>query len=226
MTRSNYIQLIAKLSESEGIFTTAQAARFGIPRDAMHDAYQSNRLERIFHGAYRMTGTNASRSDELIAAWKLTAPHTFTHERLSASSWDGIVVGGASASNLFEFGNLNLAPYYIYTPKRINTRQSVIKFVKRTISRNDTIFMHGVLATRPERTIYDLLLDNEDHSLVAQVLKDAWQSNRNFNFARLMQFLQNSFSEPTARNIFQELLVHADLYEKVTCYDIRKPCRA
>ena len=38
MVRANHLEAIAQLSESEGVFTTAQAERMGIPRDALHDA--------------------------------------------------------------------------------------------------------------------------------------------------------------------------------------------
>lgn len=80
MKHSNHIEKIAELSESEGVFTTAQAARMGIPRDALHDAVESGRLVRVVRGAYRMVGSGSSFTDELAAIWKLTAPATFSHE--------------------------------------------------------------------------------------------------------------------------------------------------
>lgn len=51
MRYSNHIGAIAELSESEGVFTTAQAARMGVPRDALHDAVESGRLGRVVRGA-------------------------------------------------------------------------------------------------------------------------------------------------------------------------------
>lgn len=47
---SIHLGAIALLSESEGVFTTAQAERMGVPRDALHDAVESGRLERIMRG--------------------------------------------------------------------------------------------------------------------------------------------------------------------------------
>ena len=41
MVRANHLEAIAQLSESEGVFITAQAGRIGIPRDALHDAVES-----------------------------------------------------------------------------------------------------------------------------------------------------------------------------------------
>ena len=43
MTKANHILRIAELSESEGIFTTAQAERMGIPRNALRDAAYERR---------------------------------------------------------------------------------------------------------------------------------------------------------------------------------------
>jgi hypothetical protein len=104
MKHSNHIEKIAELSESEGVFTTAQAARMGIPRDALHDAVESGRLVRVVRGAYRMVGSGSSFTDELAAIWKLTAPATFSHERMRVSDWDGIAVGGSTASALLGIG--------------------------------------------------------------------------------------------------------------------------
>ena len=78
----------------------AQAERIGIPRDALHDAVESGRLKRIVRGAYRMVGFGSSLADELAAIWKLTAPAKFSHERMQVSDWDGIVIGGSTASAL------------------------------------------------------------------------------------------------------------------------------
>ena len=105
MSNSNHIEAIAQLSESESIFTTAQARRMGIPRDALHDAVESGRIERIVRGAYRMVSSGSSFTNELAAIWKLTEPAKFTHERLRASEWDGIVVGGSTALALLEISD-------------------------------------------------------------------------------------------------------------------------
>lgn len=61
------IAAISELSESEGVFTTAQAARMDISRDALAHSCRAGRLERICHGAYRMSGTQRRDTDELNA---------------------------------------------------------------------------------------------------------------------------------------------------------------
>ena len=211
MSNSNHMEAIAQLSESEGVFTTAQAERMGIPRDALHDAVESGRIERVMRGAYRMVGSGSSFTDELAAIWKLTAPAKFTHERLRVSEWDGVVVGGSTASALLEMGGLHLSPYRIYAPRRINTRNDAAKFSRRTVPRGDAMFSHGLPVTRPERTVFDLVVDDEDLSLVADVLRDAWHADRDFDFKRLADLLRGRYEEERAEGLYQALLLDSGL---------------
>lgn len=171
MGRNNYIPQIANLSESEGIFTTAQAKRLGIPRDALHDAYAAGRLERVLRGAYRLVGSGETPADGLAATWKLTDPAKFTWERMR--DWDGIVVGGSTAAAMLGIGDLYLSPYRIYAPRRINSRLADANFAKRVIAPEDVTWISGLPVTRPERTLIDLVLDDEDPSLVEDALADA-----------------------------------------------------
>ena len=56
MKYANNIAAIDELSASEGVFTTAQAQRLGISRNALSHACKVGRLERVAHGAYRLSG--------------------------------------------------------------------------------------------------------------------------------------------------------------------------
>ena len=87
MMYANHISSMNELSASEGVFTTAQSARLGITRNALAHACAVGRAERICHGAYRLTGTPASETDELTAIWKLTKPSLFTWERTAHVGW-------------------------------------------------------------------------------------------------------------------------------------------
>lgn len=211
MVRANHLEAIAQLSESEGVFTTAQAERMGIPRDALHDAVESGRLERVIRGAYRMVGAGSSYTDELAAIWKLTAPENFSYERMRSSNWDGIVIGGATASSLLELGDLYLSPYRIYAPKRINSRKTVASFAKRKVARDEVTFVQGLPVTRPERIVFDLVLDDEDLSLVADVLREAAYVNRDFDFENLANYLRDYYSASQAKGIYEGLLADAGL---------------
>lgn len=185
MTYSNHITALNELSASEGVFTTAQAARLGITRNALSQAVASGRAERIMHGAYRLAGSQSDFTDELAAIWKLTAPSAFTHERMQIENWDGIAIGGSTAASLQELGDFYLSPYRIYAPQRINPRVKSANFAIRKIDIEDVTWIKGLPVTRPERTLVDLCLDNEEWSLV----EDAFNSASNLNFARLEEIV-------------------------------------
>mgnify|MGYP002543540939 CR=1 FL=1 len=172
MNRRDYLSIMNELSASEGVFTTAQAMRLGIPRNVLAKARQAGKLVRIAHGAYRMAGTPASQLDELTAAWKLTDPAKMTHERVPVDAWDGIAVAGNTAS-ILGIGDFYLSPYRILAPRRINSRNVETRFGVRDISRNEVSFASGIPVTSIERTLVDLVLDGEDPSLVEDALSDA-----------------------------------------------------
>lgn len=173
MNRNNYISAISELSASEGIFTTAQAERFGIPRNVIAKACEAGRVVRIAHGAYRMAGVPASQLDDLVALWKLTDSAKMTHERMRPGAWDGIAVAGSTAASIHGIGDFYLSPYRVLSPKRINSRNAESRFGVRSVSRDDVSFVEGVPVTRIERTLVDLVLDGEEPSLVEDALADA-----------------------------------------------------
>jgi len=216
MNNSNHIAAIAELAESERIFTTAQAERLGIPRDALHDAARSKRVERVQRGAYRLVGSGASETDELAALWKLTAPPRFTHERARVSEWDGIAVGGSTAAALLGIGNFYLSPYRIYVSRRINTRNPSVRFGVRNVAREDVTFERGIPVTKLERTVFDLVADSEDPSLVADVLCDAVHKNEDFDFEHLGSLLARKYGEDKARWIYSKLLANSGVLQERT----------
>lgn len=200
-----------ELSESEGVFTTAQAERVGIPRDALHDAVQSGRLERIRRGAYRLMGSGAKPEDELVAIWKLTAPDQFAYERMRENHWDGIAVGGTSAAALLELGDFYLSPYRFLSSHRISTRIKSAHFAMRQVSRADVIFSHGLPLTNLERTMMDLILDHEDPSLIIELVKDIYSPNStiSIDYDRFLSLLSEQFGKTKARQIIDKMLLDA-----------------
>ena len=213
MRRSDHISSIAELSETEGVFTTAQAARTGVPRDALHDGVCAGRLERVAHGAYRLVGSGSEQADELVAIWKLTAPAKFTHERAQAEAWDGVAVGGATAASLLDIGDFYLSPYRIYAPRRINSRNKDASFAVREISRDEVSFERGLPVTMPERTIFDLVVDDEDPSLVADALRDACGAGRSFDIGKLEALLASRYGKRKGEKALVSLLADAGMSE-------------
>ena len=198
MTYSNHIAALNELSASEGVFTTAQAARLGITRNALSQAVTSGRAERIVHGAYRLAGSQGDFTDELAAIWKLTNPAAFTHERMQVGAWDGIAIGGSTAASLQNLGDFYLSPYRIYTPRRINSRMKSASFAIRRVDPDDVSWIKGLPVTRPERTLVDLCLDNEEWSLV----EDSFNSEGNLDYDRLVKII----ADQSERKSVQESL--------------------
>ncbi len=173
MNRKSNRAVINELSASEQVFTTAQADRLGISRDALAKACASGNLVRIVHGAYRMAGVPPTELDELIAVWKLTKPALFLHERASREHWDGIAASGHTAASILGIGDFYLSPYRLVAPSRMRSNALSVTFATRNIEREDVSFSEGLPVTRPERTLVDLVLDEEDPSLVLDALRDA-----------------------------------------------------
>lgn len=197
------IAAISELSESEGVFTTAQAARMDISRDALAHSCRVGRLERICHGAYRMSGTQRRDTDELNAFWKLTNPSLCAWER--KRRWDGIAVSGATAANLQQMGDFYLSPYRMTAPMRINTRNESLSFAKREIAEQDIVWLDGLPVTKPERTLVDLCLDGEDPSLIIDAYNDAL--GRGFNTQRLKDLVEENSKTAKRRELMRPLLM-------------------
>ena len=172
MKYANNIAAIDELSASEGVFTTAQAQRLGISRNASPTPARSGA------SSASPTARIASRcaepetdGDELAAIWKLTASTAFSWER--QAKWDGVAVGGSTAAWLLGIGDFHLSPYRIYAPERINSKIESARFGVRNVDEGDMAWIGGLPVTRAERTLADLCLDCEDPSLVEGAFRDA-----------------------------------------------------
>lgn len=202
MKRFSQGPYIDSLSASEGVFTTAQAERFGISRGALAKACASGRIVRLAQGVYRSAAATSSPWDEVAAAWKLTAPSKMLHERMNRDSWEGFAIGGTTAASLNGIGDFYLTPIRMYTPKRFKTRNSEVHASVRRIDWEDVGFEYGFAVTRIERTIVDLILDDEDLSLVHDAYCDALK--KGFDCMRL-RLIVEGFTGAKARKIHRAL---------------------
>lgn len=202
MTYSDHITTLNELSSSEGVFTTAQAQRLGIPRDALAHACTVGRAERICRGAYRLAGTQSKETDALAAVWKLTDPARFTWER--QAEWDGVAVGGTTAASLQGIGDFFASPYRIYAPRRINSRLETATFATRVINAEDVSWKHGLPFTRLERTLVDLCLDREDPSLIADACRDA--RGVGLDYERLAKLVREASTAPKKKQALEPLV--------------------
>ncbi|WP_462382672.1 hypothetical protein [Senegalimassilia anaerobia] len=81
------------------------------------------------------------------------------------------------------------------------------------MSRRDVSFEQGIPVTRPERTVFDLMLDREDPSLVADALRDAVSSSGGFDFARLEEMLAGKFGKAKGNSLLKALLADSGIPE-------------
>lgn len=203
MTNENHRAKIRELSSKEGIFTTAQAKRFGIPRDALSNACSTGVIRRISQGAYQLVGVRTSENDELLAIWKSTHPDRFSEERIADQDWDGICVGGETAASMWGSDSSTREPYRFYSPKRFNSRKKTASFKKRAIDVADVTVVDDLPITSKERTIVDLVLDKVDHTKTAQVFRELY--DHDFDMIRLQSLLNDYFDHDDASDIVAAL---------------------
>ena len=170
MKHANNIAAIDELSASEGVFTTAQAQRLGISRNALSHACKVGPPERVAHGAYRLSGAPSSETDELAAIWKLTASTAFSWSgKLSGTAWPSVALRPHGS---WESGASTL-PLPHLRSRAHQLKNRVGTFGVRNVDEGDMAWMGGLPVTRAERTLADLCLDCEDPSLVEGAFRDA-----------------------------------------------------
>ena len=144
-----------------------------MPRYALSYAAKSGRIERLRHGAYRLASLPATELDDLVAAYKLTSPDRFTHERMG-EGFDGVAACGATAAHVIGIGDLEPEPWEIAARKRFNSRMGNVRFRVMDLARDDVTWTGGGFpVTRVERTISDLARWAAEESQLANVLVDA-----------------------------------------------------
>lgn len=207
MFRKDNIGAIEELAITEGgIFTSAQAARMGIPRYALSQAAAAGRIDRIYHGAYRLSSSASSELDHLRAAYKLTVPHAFSHERMGA--FDGVAICGRTAAYLFNIGDMHPTPWQIGVPKRFNSRMEGVQFRMMQLVEDDVIWFEGLPVTRIEPTIKRLIEDHEEESLVADAFIDAVRRYGATTFD--MDRLEHELGRKTTESLLTAAGIHDD----------------
>jgi hypothetical protein len=141
----------------------------------------------------RSLRTPTTRLTSAPARRRKAVQKSFAHERLA--SWDGVVVGGATAACALGFGDLHPYPCRMYAPRAIRSTLPEVSAAVRRVDERDVSFALGIPVTRSERTILDLVLDGEDPSLVADALADAARNlaqPKDFDISRLSKLFRES----------------------------------
>lgn len=188
--RDNRAEISELAASEDGVFTSGQAARFGIPRYALSQSAKAGYIERVGHGAYRLTSAMDDGLDSLRAVYKLTSPEAFTYERRGAG-FDGVAACGATAAYVLDVGDLRPTPWEIATPTRFNSRREEVHFRTERLAMDDVMWVRGIPVTRPERTISDLVAADLDLSLVSDVFLDSLRSYGSgpFDISKLVSLL-------------------------------------
>lgn len=194
MNKNTHIETLAQLAASQnGLFSTAQANAYGVPRDAVARLARLGRITRMAQGVYHLNGVPSNIYDDLRAAWLSTAPEIMLYNRLAQH--DDIVIGGRTAAAIHGIGEFFLSPYRFYTSKRFNSRNSEISCSIRHIPTNETTVIDGLRVTTVERTLYDLALDNEDPSLLANTIRETVESRQGLNYSELERIIDTHRNE-------------------------------
>lgn len=165
------IRAINDIAASQrGLFTTAQAQASGVGRYALSRLETLGNVERLAKGVYRMGGAPSMREEDVFAAWLSVDPGRRPGELPSDST---PVAMGATAAWLHGLGEVGPSPYEFCMPERKQTKRPNLVLRKRSLDPRDVTMVAGIPATRPARTVVDLVDCGEDLSLVANVLADA-----------------------------------------------------
>ena len=171
MKKIEAIRAINDIAASQrGLFTAAQAQAAGVGRYVLSRLESLGNVERLAKGVYRMGGAPSTREEDVLAVWLSINPGRRPGE---FPSEEAPVAMGATAAWLLELGEIGPTPYEFCMPRRKQTKRPGLVIRKRSLDPKDVMIVAGIPATRPARTVVDLIDCGEDLSLVASVLADA-----------------------------------------------------
>lgn len=169
MSRQSVLQQLAPLMASQwGLVTTAQAQQLGVARSLMSRLEATGKLERLCKGVYRNTSAPSERFESLHAAWLSLYPERTAEKRLQDSPPDAVVCSHTAAW-LLEIGDFVPEPYRFNTPARKQTQRMDIMIRLKGYPAKSLTMREGMPVTTFEQTVADLVSDNTDLSLVANM---------------------------------------------------------
>lgn len=154
----------------QGLFTTAQAQRLGVERHVLARLEQGGSIERLLRGIYRMGGAPSKREEDVLAVWLSLDPGREPGQKEDAQQT--LVATGVTAAWLQQLGEVGPTPLEFCIAERKQTQRDGLIVRKRCLSTKDIVYVGGIPATGPERTLLDLLDNGEDLSLAANILHD------------------------------------------------------
>lgn len=166
---------VARIAEmQDGLVTTRQAVSVGVPRLSLARLAESNDLERLTHGVYRVRGADEDEYTELRAAWLAADPGRTAAER-AADLGHPVVVSHRSAAAVHGIGNMYADRHEMTAPVRKQSRREDVTIRRAEVPRPDITISRGMLVTTIERTIADLARTEPELGDVADALADAYR---------------------------------------------------
>jgi len=175
MKSATAIREVAKIAETQdGLVTTSQAVRIGVPRLSLARLAEAGDLERLAHGVYRVRGADSDRLMDLRAAWLAADPKRTAAER-AADLVHPIVVSHRSAAAVHGIGNMYAERHEMTAPVRKQNRRSDVIVHRADVPRSDIVIAGGMMVTTIERTLADLARTEPELGDVADALADAYR---------------------------------------------------
>ena len=150
------------------MFTRQQAEQRGMAWSTLSRMVATGRAERVGHGVYRLRGAEPPAQAALRVAWLELAPSVPVWSR----SVDQGVVSHRSAAMLFGLGDLPADEHEFTLPVRRQTRRDDVRLHRGDVA-DGVVSREGLLATRPARTIVDLLTDGADPAAVSTIVAES-----------------------------------------------------
>jgi predicted transcriptional regulator of viral defense system len=126
-------------------------------------------LERVQRGVYQATGAPSIREEEVWCAWLSLEPTALAYARDPLAC----IVSHNTAAWLMGAGELNPESLTFTSAVRRQVKRDGLRVVRGRLLASEVRTVAGLPCATAARTVYDLVADGEDLSLVSAVLYDA-----------------------------------------------------
>ena len=170
-------------SSQRGYVTSAQALAVGVGRMELSRLAARGHLERVGRGVYRAAGAPSIREEEVWCAWLSLEPAVLAYERDPLTH----VVSRNTVTWLMDLGELNPEPVTFTSAVRRQVKRDGLRIVRGRLEASEVHTVAGLPCTTAARTVYDLVADGEDLSLISSVLHDALSAGIIYDEASLQR---------------------------------------
>lgn len=171
MREDRLLRLADVASGQWGLFTSAQAKALGVTPQQLARLANSEVVERLRQGVYRLAGVPEDRRTSLRAAWLALDPGRTADERYDDP--EPGVVSHRSAAWLHDLGDLEADDLEFSVPVRRQSRHRETRFHVRPLGPQEWNLVDGLPTTTVIATVRDLAAAGIDGGHLAGVVRDA-----------------------------------------------------